>query len=201
MSAADAADEVRAGSVDGFCSGCRPTIRLHWLSSRSERRDDCGCCTDRSPSQCSRRDRPGRPRDGQPILLPLDDVVAWADAPGVMIDHRPESTSAAMGTRGRRVGRADRAAIPGPAASPQRPHVPSDRRRADVPCRACLPEGPQSEPSKTSSGSSGAVNQARRVGRLNHRPSAPPGRLFRQTGRRAAERPQVSRGRTGRRPR
>ncbi|BBX06878.1 LysR family substrate-binding domain-containing protein [Mycolicibacterium aichiense] len=32
----------------------------------------------------------------EPVLLPLDDVVAWADAPGTPIDHRPETTEAAM---------------------------------------------------------------------------------------------------------
>jgi DNA-binding transcriptional LysR family regulator len=30
--------------------------------------------------------------DGEPILIPLDDVVAWATAPGVPVDHRPETT-------------------------------------------------------------------------------------------------------------
>jgi DNA-binding transcriptional LysR family regulator len=34
--------------------------------------------------------------DGEPILLPLDDVVAWVKAPGIVIEHRPESTSAAV---------------------------------------------------------------------------------------------------------
>ncbi len=34
--------------------------------------------------------------DGEPTLLPLDDVVAWADAPGDPIDHRPETTEAAV---------------------------------------------------------------------------------------------------------
>lgn len=34
--------------------------------------------------------------DGEPILLPLDDVVAWMDGPGVVIEHRPETTSAAV---------------------------------------------------------------------------------------------------------
>jgi DNA-binding transcriptional LysR family regulator len=29
--------------------------------------------------------------DGEPILIPLDDVVAWA-GPGVQVDHRPETT-------------------------------------------------------------------------------------------------------------
>lgn len=30
--------------------------------------------------------------DGEPTLFPLDNVVAWADAPGVHVDHRPETT-------------------------------------------------------------------------------------------------------------
>lgn len=34
--------------------------------------------------------------DGEPTLLPLDDVVAWPDAPGRPIDHRPETTSSAI---------------------------------------------------------------------------------------------------------
>jgi DNA-binding transcriptional LysR family regulator len=34
--------------------------------------------------------------EGEPTLRPLDDVVAWAGAPGAPIDHRPESTAAAM---------------------------------------------------------------------------------------------------------
>lgn len=34
--------------------------------------------------------------DGEPVLLPLDDVVAWADAPGTPTDHRPDTTEAAM---------------------------------------------------------------------------------------------------------
>ncbi|MCV7064513.1 LysR family transcriptional regulator [Mycolicibacterium farcinogenes] len=34
--------------------------------------------------------------DGEPTLLPLDDVVAWADAPGSPIEHRPETTRDAV---------------------------------------------------------------------------------------------------------
>jgi DNA-binding transcriptional LysR family regulator len=30
--------------------------------------------------------------DGEPILIPLDDVVGWAAAPGVQVEHRPETT-------------------------------------------------------------------------------------------------------------
>ncbi|KDE98194.1 LysR family transcriptional regulator [Mycolicibacterium aromaticivorans JS19b1 = JCM 16368] len=32
----------------------------------------------------------------EPVLLPLDDVVAWAEAPSTAIDHRPETTEAAI---------------------------------------------------------------------------------------------------------
>lgn len=34
--------------------------------------------------------------DGEPKLIPLDDVVAWADSPGVPVDHRPETTQEAI---------------------------------------------------------------------------------------------------------
>ena len=33
---------------------------------------------------------------GEPRLVPLDDVVEWPDAPGAPIDHRPETTAAAI---------------------------------------------------------------------------------------------------------
>ncbi len=34
--------------------------------------------------------------DGEPMLLPLDDVLAWAGAPGSPVDHRPETTEDAI---------------------------------------------------------------------------------------------------------
>lgn len=34
--------------------------------------------------------------DGESILLPLDDVVAWVGAPGVPVEHRPETTEDAI---------------------------------------------------------------------------------------------------------
>ena len=34
--------------------------------------------------------------EGQPKLLPLDDVVDWVDAPGAPVDHRPETTESAI---------------------------------------------------------------------------------------------------------
>ena len=34
--------------------------------------------------------------DDEPTLLPEDDVVGWGDAPGVLVEHRPETTLAAI---------------------------------------------------------------------------------------------------------
>jgi DNA-binding transcriptional LysR family regulator len=34
--------------------------------------------------------------DSEPVLVPVDDVVAWPDAPGVPVDHRPETTQDAI---------------------------------------------------------------------------------------------------------
>jgi DNA-binding transcriptional LysR family regulator len=34
--------------------------------------------------------------DDEPRLLPLDDAIAWADAPGAPVDHRPETTADAI---------------------------------------------------------------------------------------------------------
>ena len=34
--------------------------------------------------------------DGEPTLLPLDDVVGWTEAPGSPIEHRPETTQDAI---------------------------------------------------------------------------------------------------------
>jgi DNA-binding transcriptional LysR family regulator len=34
--------------------------------------------------------------DGEPLLVPLDDVMDWERAPGIECDHRPENTEAAI---------------------------------------------------------------------------------------------------------
>jgi DNA-binding transcriptional LysR family regulator len=34
--------------------------------------------------------------DGESVLTPLDDVVGWATAPGIHVEHRPETTTAAI---------------------------------------------------------------------------------------------------------
>ena len=42
--------------------------------------------------------------NGEPILTPLDDVVAWAAAPGVQVDHLPETTKDATELVAARIG-------------------------------------------------------------------------------------------------
>ncbi|MGI9161507.1 MAG: LysR family substrate-binding domain-containing protein [Mycobacterium sp.] len=83
--------------------------------------------------------------DGEPRLMPLDNVVDWAQAPGAPIGHRPETTSAAIELV---------AAGLGVLIVPQslaRLHHRKDltyRPIADAPaCTVALavPEGPQSE--------------------------------------------------------
>lgn len=94
VSAAEAADDVRAGRLDVALlrlpadTSSLAVIPLydettvavvpadHILSAADELTSDDLAC--------------------EPILLPLDDVVAWAAAPGAPIDHRPETTSAAI---------------------------------------------------------------------------------------------------------
>ena len=94
VSAAEAPDEVRAGNVDVALlrlpadTSALAVIRLyeettvavvpadHLLSAADE---------------ISSADLVA-----ESTLLPLDDVVGWADAPGIPVDHRPETTSAAM---------------------------------------------------------------------------------------------------------
>ncbi len=90
LPAADAADAVRAGTVDvALLRPSSDTSGLALISLYDETTvvlvptDHLLCAAD----EVSRADLAG-----EPTLLPLDDVVAWADAPGIPVDHRPEST-------------------------------------------------------------------------------------------------------------
>ena len=83
--------------------------------------------------------------DGEPRLIPLDNVVDWVQAPGMPVDHRPETTEAAIELV---------AAGLGVLIVPQslaRLHHRKDltyRPVADAPACAvtlAVPEGPQSE--------------------------------------------------------
>ena len=83
--------------------------------------------------------------DGEPVLVPLDDVVGWAGAPGTPIDHRPETTAAAMELVAAGLGAL---IVPQSLARLHHRKDLTYRPIAGAPaCRVALavPEGPQSE--------------------------------------------------------
>lgn len=94
LSAAEAADEVRAGSVDVALlrlpadTSALAVIPLY---------EETAVAVVPADHLLSAVDvLASADLDGEPIVLPLDDVVAWVNAPGIAIEHRPETTSAAV---------------------------------------------------------------------------------------------------------
>ncbi len=94
LSAADAAGEVRAGRVDvvllrlpADTSGLAVIPLYEETTVAVVPTDHLLSATDElTPADL----------EGEPILLPLDDVVGWSEAPGLVIEHRPENTLAAI---------------------------------------------------------------------------------------------------------
>ena len=94
LSAAQAADEVRTGSVDAALLRLPTDTSALAVIPLYEETAVAVLPTDHllgAADVLTSADL-----DGEPILLPLDDVVAWVDAPGAVIEHRPETTSAAV---------------------------------------------------------------------------------------------------------
>lgn len=94
ISAAEAADDVRAGTVDVALLRLPADTSALAVIPLYEETTVVVVPADHllgAAEEVTSADLAGEPR-----LLPGDDVVAWADAPGVPIDHRPESTLAAI---------------------------------------------------------------------------------------------------------
>ena len=94
VTAANAADEVRAGAVDvavlrlpADTSGLA-VIPLYEETTVAVMRTDHILSAADELTAADFED--------EPILLPLDDVVDWADAPGARVEHRPETTESAI---------------------------------------------------------------------------------------------------------
>ena len=94
VAATDAADDVRAGAVDAALlrlpadtSGLAVIPLYEEMTVAVIPADHLLTAAD----EISASDL-----DDEPMLLPCDDVVSWADAPGIPVDHRPETTMAAM---------------------------------------------------------------------------------------------------------
>lgn len=94
VAAADAADAVREGTVDvallrlpSDTSGLAVIPLYEETTVAVMPTEHLLCAVD----EISAADL-----DGEPTLLPLDNVVVWADAPGAPVDHRPETTPDAI---------------------------------------------------------------------------------------------------------
>jgi len=94
VSAAAAADEVRAGNVDVALLRLPCDTSALAVIPLYEETTVAVVPTDHLLSAAD--EVTSSDLAGEQTLLPLDDVVGWADAPGVLIDHRPENTVAAM---------------------------------------------------------------------------------------------------------
>lgn len=94
VSAADAADEVRAGNVDVALVRLPSDTSALAVIPLYEETTVAVVPTDHLLSAAD--EITSSDLAGEPTLLPLDDVVGWAEAPGIPSDHRPENTSAAM---------------------------------------------------------------------------------------------------------
>ncbi|WP_018180166.1 LysR family transcriptional regulator substrate-binding protein [Jongsikchunia kroppenstedtii] len=94
VAAAEAVDAVRAGTVDVML--LRPSADTSGLAviPLYEETTVAVVPTDHLLSAADAVS--AADLDGEPTLLPLDDVVAWPDAPGVPVDHRPETTADAV---------------------------------------------------------------------------------------------------------
>ncbi|BBY56951.1 LysR family substrate-binding domain-containing protein [Mycolicibacterium sarraceniae] len=94
VAAADAADDVRAGTVDVALLRLPTDTSGLSLIPLYEETTVAVVPTDHLLSAAD--EITAADLDGERILLPLDDVVAWADAPGAPIEHRPETTADAI---------------------------------------------------------------------------------------------------------
>lgn len=94
IAAADAADEVRAGSVDVALLRLPADTSALAVIALYEETTVAVVPTGHLLSAAD--EISAADLDGEPMLLPIDDVVAWVHAPGTPIDHRPETTEAAM---------------------------------------------------------------------------------------------------------
>lgn len=94
VEAADAADAVRAGTVD--VALLRPSAEMSGLALIPLYEETTVAVVPTDHLLSAVDEITAADLDGEPTLLPLDDVVAWAGAPGTPVDHRPETTNDAI---------------------------------------------------------------------------------------------------------
>jgi DNA-binding transcriptional LysR family regulator len=94
VAAADAADAVRAGTVD--VALLRLPVDTSGLAVIPLYEETTVAVVPTDHVLTAADTITAADLDGEPILIPLDDVLAWATNPGVQADHRPETTKDAM---------------------------------------------------------------------------------------------------------
>lgn len=94
VAAADAATAVRDGTVD--VALLRPFADLSGLAVIPLYEETTVAVVPTDHILSAADEITAADLDGEPTLLPLDDVVDWADAPGTRVDHRPETTKDAI---------------------------------------------------------------------------------------------------------
>jgi DNA-binding transcriptional LysR family regulator len=94
VDAADAADAVRAGTVD--VALLRPSADMSGLALIPLYEETTVAVVPTDHLLSAADEITAADLDGEPTLLPLDDAVAWAGAPGTPVDHRPATTKDAI---------------------------------------------------------------------------------------------------------
>jgi DNA-binding transcriptional LysR family regulator len=90
VDASDAADAVRTGSVD--VALLRPSADASGLAVIPLYEETTVVVVPADHVLTAADTVTSADLDDEPVLVPLDDVVAWAAAPGVPVQHRPETT-------------------------------------------------------------------------------------------------------------
>ena len=94
VTAAEAAADVRAGAVD--VAILRPSADTSGLAVIPLYEETTVVVVPADHLVTASDEITASDLDGEPRLLPHDDVVDWADAPGALVEHRPESTGEAI---------------------------------------------------------------------------------------------------------
>jgi DNA-binding transcriptional LysR family regulator len=94
VSATEAAEEVRSGAVD--VAVCRLPVDPSGLAVIPLYAETTVAVVPTDHILTAADAITASDLDGEPTLIPLDDVVGWTGAPGVLVDHRPETTAQAI---------------------------------------------------------------------------------------------------------
>lgn len=94
VAAADAAAAVRSGTVD--VALLRPPADTSGLAVIPLYMETTVAVVPTDHMLCAADEITAADLAGEPLLLPLDDVLAWVGAPGTPVDHRPETTEDAI---------------------------------------------------------------------------------------------------------